>query len=82
MSKFKYDSYKKNMKRDLHCPVCHTFEGTSYSNLARHLASEGNNRPGDAHREWRLKNRFPADYMIPDEAEVISSKIMDKMGWG
>jgi len=46
-----------------------------------HIAMMGNNKIGEIHREWRIKNSLPADYEHRSETRMIASKIMKIFGW-
>jgi hypothetical protein len=68
-------------QRDKRCPVCDKYNNKSYYGLAMHIAMKGNNKRGEVHREWRIKNDLPADYTHRSETRMIASKIMEIFGW-
>ena len=39
-----------------------------------HIAMKGNDKRGEIHREWRIKNGLPADYNKMIEAMIIAQK--------
>lgn len=46
-----------------------------------HIAMMGNNKIVKIHREGRIKNNLPADYVHRSETRMIASKIMKIFGW-
>ena len=68
-------------KRDKRCPICNKYNNKSYYGLAMHIAMMENNKIGEIHREWRIKNSLSADYEHRSGTRMIASKIMKIFGW-
>jgi hypothetical protein len=42
---------------------------------------KGNNKPGEPHREWRIKKGLLGDYTTGREVNKMVPKIMKIFGW-
>jgi len=66
---------------DKKCPICGSYGRDKWRRIARHIAMKGNNKPGEPHREWRIKKGLLGDYTTGREVNKMVPKIMKIFGW-